>query len=79
MHGMNIKIIILYMAAYVIMVTTMHHHQQKCLNTNTMYIFTDFGLKSLYVVFVMSYEECELFNGGLCLKTHQTLGIRCRH
>jgi len=45
MHVMNIKIIILYMSAYVIMVTTMHYRQQKCHDTNTMYIFADFGLK----------------------------------
>jgi len=50
MHGMNMKIIILHVSAFVIMVTTMHYYQQKCLNTNTIYIFTDFGLKSLYVV-----------------------------
>jgi hypothetical protein len=73
MHGMNIKIIILYMSAYVIMVTTMHYRQQECLNTNTMYIFTDFGIKSFnVVVFIMSYEKCKLFNRSLCLKTHQT-------
>jgi len=76
---MNIKIIILYMSAYVIMVTTMHCHQQKYLNTNMMYIFADFGLKSLYVVvFIMSYEKCILFNRSLCIKTHLTLGNLCR-
>jgi len=67
------------MSAYVIMVTTMHYCQQKCLDTNTMYIFADVGLKSLYVVvFVMSYEECKLFNRSLCLKTHKILGILCQ-
>jgi len=69
MHGMNIKIIILYMSAYVIMVTTMHYCQQKCIDKDTMYIFADFGLKPLYVVLIMSYEECKLFNRSLCLNT----------
>jgi hypothetical protein len=74
MHGVNIKIIILYMSTYVIMVTTMHYHQQKCPNTNMIYIFVACGLKSLYVVLIMSYEEWKLFDRSQCLKTRQTLG-----